>query len=81
MRIVRWASALEEENKRYLHELKGIVRDGLLVFETLESDAVRQGGDRLLDALRAVPALLESYYERLEPHAQAVERMLGPIVV
>jgi len=46
--LVRWAAALEEENKRYLHELKSIVREGLLAFESLEADAVRHGGDRLL---------------------------------
>jgi len=79
--VVRWVGALEEENKRYLHELKGIVRDGLLVFEELGPDAVRLGGDRLLMGLHAIPVLLESYYARLEPHARAVEGLLEPIVV
>jgi hypothetical protein len=79
--IVRWVGALEEENKRYLRELKAIVRDGLLVFEELGPDAVRLGGDRLLERLRAIPVLLESYYAGLEPHARAVEGLLEPIVV
>jgi hypothetical protein len=79
--VVRWVGALEEENKRYLQELKGIVRDGLLVFEELGPDAVRLGGDRLLMGLRAIPVLLASYYARLEPHAHAVEGLLEPIVV
>jgi sulfite reductase alpha subunit-like flavoprotein len=79
--LVRWAAALEEENRRYLHELKGIVREGLLVFESLEADAVRHGGDQLVAQVRAIPALLESYYERLAPAARAVETMLEPIVV
>jgi hypothetical protein len=78
---VRWVGALEEENKRYLHELKGIVRDRLLVFEELGPDAVRVGGGRLLMGLHAIPRLLESYYARLEPHARAVEGLLEPIVV
>jgi sulfite reductase (NADPH) flavoprotein alpha-component len=79
--VVRWVGALEEENKRYLQELKGIVRDGLLVFEELGPDAVRVGGGRLLMGLHAIPRLLESYYARLEPHARAVEGLLEPIVV
>jgi hypothetical protein len=79
--VIRWADALETEDKRYLHELTGILREGLVVFESLGPDTVRLGGDRLLAQLRAVPVLLESYYERLAPHARAVEGMIAPIQV
>jgi cytochrome b involved in lipid metabolism len=59
------ARALEAEDKRYMRELKSIVRDGVLLFEAHERGTIREAGDGLLACLRSVPELVGDYYGRL----------------
>ncbi|MEP7290826.1 MAG: cytochrome b5 domain-containing protein [Chloroflexota bacterium] len=56
---------LEVEDRRLIHDLKMTARAGVIVFESLEQDTIRQGGDRLLAALQELPAILERFYNRL----------------
>jgi sulfite reductase (NADPH) flavoprotein alpha-component len=70
--LVEVTRSLEREDKRYMAELKATLREGLVLFETHEAATVRDAGDDLLDCLRAVPALLAAYYERLAPTAAAL---------
>lgn len=77
--LLRWSQMFEAEDKRYLRELKSILREGIIVFESLERDSARTGGDRLLAALRAIPQLLAAYNERLAPHALELEGVLEPV--
>lgn len=48
-----------------MHELKLTARAGIMIFEALEQNTIRQGSDRLLVVLREFPAVLESFYHRL----------------
>jgi sulfite reductase (NADPH) flavoprotein alpha-component len=72
-----WARRLEAEDKRYMAELKDLLRDGLALFEAHEADVARQASDRLLAAVRAVPELLAAYYARLAPAAAALDEQLA----
>ena len=66
-----WTQTLETEDKRYMAELKSILRDGVVLFESHERATVREGGEALLGCVRAVPALLADHYARLARAAVA----------
>jgi sulfite reductase alpha subunit-like flavoprotein len=57
---------LEAEDRRAIRELKLALREGVMVFEELEQKTIRQGGSRLLVILQSMPAILESFYDRLQ---------------
>jgi len=63
--VKNYCALLDSEDTRFLHEMKMVSREGIKVFETLERDAVRLGGDQLLAAIRRFPAVLESYHARV----------------
>jgi len=65
---------LEVENKRFLLDLKLALREGVRVFEEYEQDTIDQGGERLLEAAKKIPSVLESYYGRVFAGLQAIER-------
>jgi hypothetical protein len=65
-----FCDALEIEDRRLIHELKLTARAGVMVFESLERDTIRQGSERLLEVLRQFPAVLEGFYERLSALVQ-----------
>jgi sulfite reductase alpha subunit-like flavoprotein len=71
--LAAWTSALEREDKRFMAELKAVIRDGILLFEEHESATTREAGDALLACLRAVPELLTVHYRRLAQSAAALE--------
>lgn len=56
---------LEQEDRHILRDLKLSLREGVMVFESLERDTIRLGGTRLLAILQSVPVLLEGFYQRL----------------
>jgi sulfite reductase alpha subunit-like flavoprotein/cytochrome b involved in lipid metabolism len=56
---------LEREDRRVVRELKLALREGVKVFEALEQDTIRRGGDSLLAILRGIPAIFEGFYTRL----------------
>jgi sulfite reductase (NADPH) flavoprotein alpha-component len=60
-----YCALLDAEDKRYLHEIKMCLRDGVLLFEEFERDTVRLGSERLLDTIRQIPRILESYHARV----------------
>jgi sulfite reductase (NADPH) flavoprotein alpha-component len=67
--LAAWAQTLETEDKRYMAELKSILREGIVLFETHERATVREAREALLGCVRAVPSLLAAYYARLAPAA------------
>ncbi len=62
-----FCDALETEDRRLIRDLKLTARAGVIVFESLEQDTIRQGSDQLLAVLREFPTTLERYYRRLHP--------------
>lgn len=56
---------LEREGRRVIRELKLALREGVKVFETLQQDTIRTGGDQLVTILRGIPPILEGFYHRL----------------
>ena len=60
-----YCAMLDVEDKRYLHEIKMALREGILIFEELERDTTKQGSERLLEAIKQIPKVLESYQARV----------------
>lgn len=52
-------------NAELLDATKLLLRAGLIVFETHEAHVVERGADELMDSLRAIPATVAAYYERV----------------
>lgn len=69
-----WTRTLELEDKRYMAELKSILRQGVLLFEAHERSTLQEAGQQLLDCVRAVPALLADYHRRLASGAAVLDR-------
>jgi hypothetical protein len=67
-----YCALLEEADKRFLSELKMALRAGVMVFEALERDSVKQGRERLLETIKQIPRILESYYARVLSRALLV---------
>ena len=65
----------EQEDKRFLAEMKSVIRDGVKVFEEHGAGAVGAGRERLLESLRRVPGVLERYHTALAPGLEALQRM------
>ncbi|WP_432589261.1 cytochrome b5 domain-containing protein [Streptomyces sp. HD1123-B1] len=49
----------------FLEELRGAIRDGVMVFEELESHAATVGGERLIAVLDAIPGLVRFHHKSL----------------
>ncbi len=62
-----YCALLDVEDKRYLREIKMALREGILIFEELERDTAKQGSERLLEAIKQIPRVLESYQARVLP--------------
>ncbi|MCH7610981.1 MAG: FHA domain-containing protein [Chloroflexi bacterium] len=69
-----YCDLLEVEDKRFMHEMKLALRAGVQVFEELERETISQGGDRLLNACRAIPGVLKAYYARVISGVQALDK-------
>jgi sulfite reductase (NADPH) flavoprotein alpha-component len=67
-----YCALLEEADERFLSELKMALRAGVMVFEEWERDTVKQSRDRLLETVRQIPRILESYYARVLSRALLV---------
>lgn len=63
--VKAYCDLLETEDKRYLHDVKMALREGVLAFEEYERDTARLGSDRLIAALEQIPRVLEDYYSRV----------------
>jgi sulfite reductase alpha subunit-like flavoprotein len=62
---VSCCAMLEEEDKRFLRDMKLALRAGVQVFEQLESETIARGSERLLAAVKALPEVLHAYYARV----------------
>jgi hypothetical protein len=71
--LAAYSDLLELEDKRFMGEMKLALRAGIQVFEELERETIDQGRDRLLDACRAIPGVLEAYYARVVSGLQALD--------
>jgi hypothetical protein len=56
---------LEQEDRHILRDLKLTLREGVMIFESLERDTIRLGGPRLVTILQSIPAILEGFYQRI----------------
>jgi hypothetical protein len=56
-----------------MNEMKNILRQGIEVFETYESDTIEKGSERLVEIARQVPGVLEAYYDRVVSGIQSLE--------
>jgi sulfite reductase (NADPH) flavoprotein alpha-component len=63
--VVDACALLEREDRRFLREVKMALRAGVQVFEAHEREAIRRGGEQLMDILKDVPELLEDYHARV----------------
>lgn len=63
---------LENEDRHIIRALKMALREGVMAFEALERQTIRQGGNRLVAALQTIPNVLEEFYMRLQEAANAV---------
>jgi hypothetical protein len=75
--LLAYCELLEEENKRFLNEMKLALREGVRVFEEYERATIDQGSERLLEAIRKMPSMLEAYYTRVFAGIQTIERQNG----
>ena len=62
---VSCCAMLEEQDKRFLRDMKLALRAGVQVFEQLESDTIARGSERLLAVVTTLPAVLRAYYARI----------------
>ncbi len=60
-----YCTLLDIEDKRFLHGIKMASRVGVQVFEEFEHDTVRLGSERLLEAIKQLPKVLETYHARV----------------
>jgi sulfite reductase (NADPH) flavoprotein alpha-component len=63
-RATAFCSLVPARDAHFLAELKLALREGILVFEELESAAAEQGGERLVASLLALPDVARHYCER-----------------
>ncbi len=63
--VKNYCAMLDTEDKRFLREVKTTLCQGIKAFETFERDTIRLGSDRLMEALRQMPRVLESYHARV----------------
>jgi sulfite reductase (NADPH) flavoprotein alpha-component len=62
---VSCCTMLEEEDKRFLRDIKLALRAGVQVFEQLESKTIARGSELLLAAVTTLPEVLRAYYARI----------------
>ena len=60
-RAAAFCAAVEEHDRRFLAELKLVLRRGMRVFEKLVARAADEGGEQLLEVLLAVPDVVSRY--------------------
>ena len=73
IQLAAYGDLLEQEDKRFMGEMKMALLAGIQIFEEFERDSIRQGGDRMLNACKAIPGVLEAYYDRVVSEARAID--------
>jgi len=68
---------LEVEDLRFMSELKHSLREGVKIFEQYEHHTVRQGSQRLMEAVEGISGALDGYYTRVYAGIQELERSKG----
>jgi hypothetical protein len=63
--IKSYCALLDIEDKRFLREVKMTLCQGMKVFEEFERDTVRLGSEQLLETLKQMSRVLESYHARV----------------
>jgi hypothetical protein len=64
-------SLLEQEDKRFMREIKLALRSGVQVFEQWESKTISKGSKQLMTAVKEISQVLESYYARIAANLPA----------
>jgi len=75
--LVAACQLLEEEDKRFLRELKLALRAGIQVFERFERETLTRGSDALLIVIRQIPGVLGAFYQRVYAGVQFIEANAG----
>ncbi|MGH9126425.1 MAG: cytochrome b5 domain-containing protein [Acidimicrobiales bacterium] len=65
-RCAELLAAVRDADRRVLAAIKASLREGVMVFEQLEADAVRGGGRRLLDSLAQIPGALDGFHADID---------------
>jgi sulfite reductase (NADPH) flavoprotein alpha-component len=63
---------LEEEDKRFLRELKMTLCVGIQVFERFERETLTRGSDALLTVIRQIAGVLDGFYQRVYTGVQLI---------
>jgi sulfite reductase alpha subunit-like flavoprotein len=75
--LVAACQLLEQEDKRFLRELKLALREGIQVFERFERETLTRGSDALLTVIRQIPGVLSAFYQRVYTGVQLIEANVG----
>ncbi len=71
--LAAYCDLLVVEDKLFMRETKLALMEGTRLFEELERETVNQGSEKLLNACRAIPGVLEAYYARVVSGVQALD--------
>lgn len=63
--VLKYFDLLEAQDKLFMKELRMSLLEGIRVFEEFEHAAVVKGHERLIDAVKEIPARLEAYYAKV----------------
>jgi len=72
-KMAAYCNLLEVEDRRFMNEMKLILREGIQVFEAFERETIEQGSAKLIDIAKRIPDVLESYYARVVSGIQTLE--------
>ena len=71
--LAAYGDLLELEDQRFMDEMKIALLEGIRIFEQLERETIREGGDQLLSACKAIPGVLRAYYARVVSGVQSLD--------
>ncbi len=72
-KMAAYCTLLQEEDTRFMREIKMLLREGVMVFETYESETINRGSEKLIDIAKQIPEVLRSYYARVIAGIEALE--------
>jgi hypothetical protein len=64
---------LETADKNFMRDLRMALIMGIRVFEEFEGDTIVLGGERLLEAVKSIPNVLDTYYTKLFAQLKRIE--------
>jgi sulfite reductase (NADPH) flavoprotein alpha-component len=71
-RLRTLCASVEAHDLSFLHQMRSIIRSGIMVFEELERDTVGRGGEKLVAVLDQVPVLVRAHQEAFVERLAAI---------